>query len=911
MYQPPRNTGIRLDGQQISINQPFVADNRAPLTESKYSLDVPMSSSNEQEGQDETGKSETLVSPSPTPSMDVDRDLTPSIQGDSTAERPKLDKIGPIVASSRRFKKFDSWLIKNVRDITLETYPSNNAPLFVLENTMEAAKTNTEILKAHDWDFAKAIASQENTIMQAGSEYRPWEKLEPLLKYHKDWEKMKSILTDGVTYGFDKDIEYTEETRMKDVEKAVQKGNNKSAQGCKDIIMSNYNKEVIRAWMVPFLRESVMKVVGVGVIPIGIAKQWTMDKDNNRVQKFRTAHDLSNPMLSGHSWNSMIDEDLMDPCLFGWCLVRILHRIHDIREKHPNESILISKIDLDAAFRRMHVCSEHSVLSTTIIDEIAYFLGRLPFGTCEGPGKHDIPSNMIVELAQKIADDPTWDPNELFSPRAKDIPEDLRLPADEPFGKAHHLKVDMGEFKPCYMDGFIDDLISTVLDKFGLPDRARNAVALALHTFFRPINEGDPVPRDDILSLRKLLAEGRLEETKMVLGWYIDTRAFIIKLAKDKALRWIMDMDDILQKIDEKAPVSAKDLESLIGKLNTASYIHTDGRFFLSRIRYCHSIAKKNRGSTILPLKVKLDLLLWKKFLLRLSTKGRSINHITYTYPHWFTKQDASESAMGGFNCTGLAWRFIIPPELRKLIHINVLEFLAVLVTTWLSILQLDFVDLDGIKLLAQSDNQSTLGWMKGSTRYDALNKLSTMLREEIGRKLAELLCDAGLSCYSQHIAGRENRIADHLSREIQMSNDEQIHAIKSQFSQICPDNLRMVALPSIILSWIQSFWEKSIRTMVLPKPQRTKLLAAAASGTSSQPKETWTLSCEISQNQRKLKSSVLSRTRSDITTLAEKLQMNLEDRRYEPKSTQYLRRSDQWDSTTPFEMHQENSASF
>ena len=41
---------------------------------------------------------------------------------------------------------------------------------------------------------------------------------------------------------------------------------------------------------------------------------------------------------------------------------------------------------------------------------------------------------------------------------------------------------------------------------------------LALHVFFRPVNEDDPVQRDDIhiLSLRKLLAEGGLEELKII-----------------------------------------------------------------------------------------------------------------------------------------------------------------------------------------------------------------------------------------------------------------------------------------------------------------------------------------------------------------------------------------------------------
>ena len=882
MFKRPRNTPISLPPKRQRLSTTAPSSQQQDAQPSKYPVDsTAMAPDN--------GKLKESILPSVT---------TKKVQFSSQN-----------IDSSRKFKKFDSWLIQNVRDITSKTYPANNAPLFKLENTLEAAKINTEILKSHDWNFQKAIDAQENSIMQAGSEYRPLDDLECIFKYHKDWEKLKILLSKGVVYGFDKNKEYSEETRKSDLAAQLKKGNSKSTEGCEEIIHENYKKEITRAWMVPFLKSCIMKVVGVGLIPIGIAKQWTMDKDNNRVTKNRTTHNLSNIMKSGDSWNGMLDDDLMDPCLFGWCLVRVLHRIHDLRERFPETSIFISKIDLDAAFRRLHVCTEHAVLSTTIIDEIAYFLGRLPFGTSEGPGKHDIPSNMCVELAQLIADDLSWDPNEFFSPRAKDIPADKKLPAEIPFGKANALSIKISDKKKCYIDGYIDDLISIVLDSLGIPNRGRNAVALALHSFFRPKNDEDPVHRDDILSLRKLLAEGCLEETKMVLGWFIDTRRFLIKLAHDKSARWNLDIDDIISKAQSDEEVSVTEIESIIGKLNTASYIHSEGRFFMSRIRYSLKVARSKKcRKTKLPKSVILDLLLWKKFLTRLSEKGRSINHITYTLPHWFEKQDASEEALGGFNCTGLAWRFIIPEEWRKLIHINVLEFLAVLITTWMTILQLGLVDENGLKFLAQTDNTSALGWLKGSTRYDKKNKLSTILREMIGRKFAELLSDAGISNYSQHIAGVDNEIADHLSRLINLSHTQQISSIKSKYSQSCPENLRIVELPEEILSWILSFWQKATQIMALPKGQKTRLLAAAESGTSSQPKGTSTLSYEISKNQKSCRSSVLSRTSSDVTSLGKRLKMNLEDPRFVPSSTQYLRRSDQWDSTIPLETGEENS---
>ena len=77
------------------------------------------------------------------------------------------------------------------------------------------------------------------------------------------------------------------------------------------------------------------------------------------------------------------------------------------------------------------------------------------------------------------------------------------------------------------------------------------------------------------------------------------------------------------------------------------------------------------------------DLLLWKEIIAHLKTKGRDINHTTFTYPQFlFSKQDASkEAAVGGYTCFGIAWRFIIPPEARKLVHIIILEFMAIIIT--------------------------------------------------------------------------------------------------------------------------------------------------------------------------------------------------------------------------------------
>ena len=112
---------------------------------------------------------------------------------------------------------------------------------------MEAAEINTAILESYDWNFEKAIDAQQNLIMQVGSKYRPLEDLEGIFKHHKDWEKLETLLTKGVVYGFDKDKVYTEDMQKSDLAFEMKKENSKNTHGLKDIIMVNYTKEITRA----------------------------------------------------------------------------------------------------------------------------------------------------------------------------------------------------------------------------------------------------------------------------------------------------------------------------------------------------------------------------------------------------------------------------------------------------------------------------------------------------------------------------------------------------------------------------------------------------------------------------------------------------------------------------------------
>jgi hypothetical protein len=80
----------------------------------------------------------------------------------------------------------------------------------------------------------------------------------------------------------------------------------------------------------------------------------------------------------------------------------------------------------------------------------------------------------------------------------------------------------------------IDDTIAITPDFPGNTECMIAAVPLATWTLARPLDPNNEIPRNKIISLKKFQAEARLEETKMVLGWVLNTRSLQISLPLDK-----------------------------------------------------------------------------------------------------------------------------------------------------------------------------------------------------------------------------------------------------------------------------------------------------------------------------------------------------------------------------------------
>ena len=309
----------------------------------------------------------------------------------------------------------DSWLVHTIKKLLKSPNKSIKPHKYRFENTRDAAKFNTKLLKRHKYDLEVALEKEDGTMLEPGSEFRAVEQIESLFQKHELWPKMQSIVDKGITYQLDS---ITEKERRADLKHMIARGNHKSASSPENItsLLKNYEKEVSYGWMLPVTLESTKKIKGAGVIPVGVAQQLTINDKGKRKTKYRTTHDASFAPPSNKSINDRMMRELLTECFYGHCLIRILHAIHIMRIHHPSTCIFITKLDIDAAYRRLHVLARMAVMAITIINKIAYILLRLPFGVANGPNDFSLISEPIIDLTNDILRDTTWDPSSTKAP---------------------------------------------------------------------------------------------------------------------------------------------------------------------------------------------------------------------------------------------------------------------------------------------------------------------------------------------------------------------------------------------------------------------------------------------------------------------------------------------------------------
>ena len=487
----------------------------------------------------------------------------------------------------------------------------------------------------------------------------------------------------------------------------------------------------------------------------------------------------------------------------------------------------------------MHVRPDKAVTSMSVVDDIAYFETRLPFGVVPGPSVFSTVSEAIFDLANDILQDPSWDPMTLHAPSWETFEPPLEYDGALPFGKAKQLAVEI-PLQECLCDGYIDDGISAAVELGNNALRLANAGPLAVHTVIAPVTGINDQCREEALAPDKLQAELTPSEIKLTLGWIINTRTFRIHLPVEKCLDWTQD----IKRLISNGVVRADELHTTIGRLNHVGYIMPMGPYFLNRLRYRLHKCEQHGRQKLARWDIE-DLTLWQAMLTKAAQEGVDINHVTYVEPTDVGITDACETGLGGFVDDGVAWRWAIPSDMLGLFSINLLEFIAAVVKIWLLLLRCP----RGRTILNFTDNSSALGWLYKAS----FNPVTHAAHDTVARHLATLLLKHDATLYSQHIKGSQNIVADSLSRDLHLPNNVLLPLLTSVFPTQVPSNMRMTILPKEIVSWLCSLKQTLVcRRVALQVRVPSSLGVLAATYVSTKAQECLTLSLTTARRHRK-----------------------------------------------------------
>ena len=737
----------------------------------------------------------------------------------------------PLVGPDDTFEP-PPWFLREL--IALATAPSRTPKKASVRFDVSdsAAKMNGHLLQEADYDFKILLATQAESTLAVGSEFRPVQELRPLLSNHPGFDELAEILVHGMPYRYAREI--TEAQREHEVFAMLGRGNHKSAQDEPDIVKQLLSKDVVHGFSMVIPIGAVPLIPNAMVQPVGLAKQWTLDEAGNRKVKYRITQDLSYSETNKEtplSINSRIDMDQYPEMVYGWALPRIIHFIVALRLAWPLRTIFIAKYDYSDAYRRI----AHSALAvaqtiTTCLN-YAFVYFRMTFGGSPNPPTWCNFSEMVADLANEISLCKEWDSTKIRSPDQPVTPKAKRLDASIPHAPAREMAVVIPVLEAGKVDVFIDDLIDTFPDSPENLARKPHAVPLAMHVTSRPhAGEKEPILRRAILSMMKLLAEGSPAEQQIVLGWLLDTRRLLVSLPDDKYEAWV---ETIARIVREKGSTKG-DLDTLEGQLNHAAYVIPLARHFLTRLRAARNSKSNKKAHIKLTGPVLSDLNLWLE-LLRRANAGISMNLVVTRRPSRISWSDSCPFGLGGFLLrSGRAWRLRIPEEsvLYGSASINnLLEFLGMAVNVWLECLESDAQDC----ILSIGDNTSAVGWLHKSSRFNSATQEAHLM---VARRVALLVLDANCCLASQHIRGDLNTVADLLSFSGGMTraggkkhpiafdnppNDVLTQRFHTYYPEQIPKNFKISQLPSEISSWVLSVLQIAAASLTAEQKAATK----------------------------------------------------------------------------------------
>ena len=549
------------------------------------------------------------------------------------------------------------------------------------------------------------------------------------------------------------------------MEEAFKRGNHKSAELKVSFMTDALKKEIRKGWNLVLPGDCYSEVPELVLNPMGVVTHLVITDTGEFVPKDRLTHDLSFPgKVSGESINSRVNKGNLEPCMFSFVFSRIIHYIVALRAKYPDSRIWIRKEDIKSAFRRLHMNARTAFRSAVRVnlDGNWYILIslRMPFGGAPCPSEFAVAADLMADTINDLLADTKWDHKKVYSDKVHAIPDPVPLDDNITYAQSRDMSVYIPLAKHGKTDVYVDDLITIGHDEDENIDRITKAPITVIDAIADNHIPHKSIPRDDLVAEEKTKAERAAEEVKVCLGWILDTRRLLVRLPDHKNIGWKSQIQEML---DSKS-VGWKDLASILGRLENVAQVLVVLGHFLSNIRHLEILASEKGHNVRLNQRVREDLKLAQKFLNQ-ANEGVSMNLLTFRKPDIFYICDASEYGLGGFSSHGRAWTYTIPEYLRNRAHINLLEYMAQIISLWIDIIEGRVMREDCI--LAIGDNTSAMGWLRRSNfRQKDESDTSWSVKQQLGRHLASLTLSSGICLYKQWLQGSHNQVADSLSRD-------------------------------------------------------------------------------------------------------------------------------------------------
>jgi hypothetical protein len=300
--------------------------------------------------------------------------------------------------------------------------------------------------------------------------------------------------------------------------------------------------------------------------------------------------------------------------------------------------------------------------------------------------------------------------------------------------------------------------------------------------------------------LHKLSTEGRLEETKMILGWMWGFWGLTISLSINK---YTACLASISKTINNKETTLGS-LDTTIWRLTHVSMIIPFVHHFLSRLQelLIHSKQINHCSIKITTICINNLKLMNKCYLVKARDKI-NMKKIAYQQSTYIYLSDLCPEGIGEYSNKGFVWCLPLGDNLKFCTSNNLLKHLTGIISPWVNILAGCLKPSNCS--LSMTDSTTSEGWTWKTNFKEDVHEVQATIQIKVERAHASCFMTANIREYSQWLPGSKNQVANTLSHDWDWTNNDLTLILFTHVPLQVPNFFKIVPLPNMISSYMTS----------------------------------------------------------------------------------------------------------